>query len=47
VVMICSLLVLASGALAQENNPSGTLRLSEGSVGVGIGLSWGSGGLDL
>ena len=43
VVMICSLLVLASGALAQENKPSGTLRLSEGSVGVGIGFSWGSG----
>ena len=43
VVMIGSLLVLASWALAQEKKPSGTLKLSEGSVGVGIGFSWGSG----
>ena len=43
VVMLCSVLVLARGALAQENKPSGTLRLSEGSVAVGIGFSWGSG----
>jgi hypothetical protein len=47
VVMIGSLLVLASWALTQEKKPSGTLRLSEGSVGVGIGFSWGGGGLDL
>jgi len=43
VVMIGSLLVLASWALAQEKKPSGTLKLSEGSVAVGIGFSWGSG----
>ena len=43
VVMIGSLLVLASWALAQEKKPSGTLKLSEGSVGVGIGFSWGGG----
>jgi hypothetical protein len=43
VVMIGSLLVLASWALTQEKKPSGTLRLSEGSVGVGIGFSWGGG----
>jgi hypothetical protein len=41
--MIGSLLVLASWALTQEKKPSGTLRLSEGSVGVGIGFSWGGG----
>jgi hypothetical protein len=27
----------------QEKKPSGTLKLSEGSVAVGIGFSWGSG----
>ena len=43
VVMIGSLLVLASWVLAQEKKPSGTLKLSEGSVAVGIGFSWGSG----
>ena len=43
VVTIGSLLVLASVVLAQEKKPSGTLRLSEGSVAVGIGFSWGSG----
>jgi hypothetical protein len=43
VVMIGSLLVLASWALAQEKKPSGTLKLSEGSVAIGIGFSWGSG----
>jgi hypothetical protein len=42
-VMIGSLLVLASWVLAQEKKPSGTLRLSEGSVAAGIGFSWGSG----
>ena len=41
--MIGSLLVLASWALAQEKKPSGTLKLSEGSVAVGIGFSSGSG----
>src|SRR5262245_28864614 len=45
VVTIGSVLVLASWVLAQENRPSGTLRLSEGSVAVGIGFSWGSGAL--
>ena len=43
VVTIGSLLVLASWVLAQEKKPSGTLRLSEGSVAVGVGFSWGSG----
>jgi hypothetical protein len=43
VVMIGSLLVLVSWALAQEKKTSGTLKLSEGSVGVGIGFSWGHG----
>jgi hypothetical protein len=35
--------VLASWVLAQEKKPSGSLRLSEGSVAVGVGFSWGSG----
>ena len=43
VVTIGSVLVLASWVLAQEKKPSGTLRLSEGSVAAGIGFSWGSG----
>ena len=43
VVMLGSLLVLASGVLAQEKKLSGTLKLSEGSVAVGVGLSWGGG----
>jgi hypothetical protein len=43
VATIGSLLVLISWVLAQEKRPSGTLRLSEGSVAVGIGFSWGHG----
>ena len=43
VVMLGSLLVLASGVLAQEKKLSGTLKLSEGSVAVGVGFRWGGG----
>lgn len=42
-VMIGSLLVLVSLGLAQEPRPSGTMTLSERSVALGIGYSWGSG----
>src|SRR5512145_589738 len=38
-----SLLLLVSLALAQEPKPSGTLTLSERSVALGVGYSWGSG----
>src|SRR5262245_16673536 len=37
--------LLAGLALAQAKKPDGTLTLTEGSVGVGIGFSWGKGTL--
>jgi hypothetical protein len=41
-----SLVALLAGlALAQAKKPDATLTLSEGSVGVGIGFSWGKGTL--
>lgn len=42
-ITIGSLLLLVSLALTQEPKPSGTLTLSERSVALGVGYSWGSG----
>lgn len=42
-VIIGSLLLLMSLVLAQTPTPSGTLKLSERSVALGVGYSWGSG----
>jgi len=42
-MVIGSLIVLAHLTLAQEKQPDATLRLSTGSVAVGIGFTWGSG----
>ena len=45
-VLVGSLLVLLVGlAAAQAKKPDATLTLSEGSVAVGIGFSWGKGTL--
>ncbi len=45
-VMVGSLIGLLAGlALAQAKKPDATLALSEGSVGIGIGFSWGKGTL--
>ena len=43
VMVIGSLMVLAHLTLAQEKKPDATLKLSTGSVAVGIGYTWGSG----
>lgn len=46
VVTVGSLVSLLAGlALAQAKKPDATLALSEGSVGIGIGFSWGKGTL--
>jgi len=42
-MMIGSLFVLVSLVLAQAPIPSGTITLSERSVALGVGYSWGSG----
>jgi len=42
-MVIGSLILLAHLTLAQEKKPDATLRLSTGSVAVGIGFTWGSG----
>ena len=39
--------VLSSSAFAEDKKPSGMLKLTEGSVAVGIGWSWGHGSPDL
>jgi hypothetical protein len=45
-ILVGSLFALLAGlALAQAKKPDATLTLSEGSVGVGIGFSWGKGTL--
>jgi len=45
-VAVGSLVALLTGlALAQAKKPDATLSLSEGTVGVGIGFSWGKGSL--
>jgi len=45
-VAVGSFVVLLTGlALAQAKKPDATLSLSEGTVGVGIGFSWGKGSL--
>ena len=45
-VLVGSVLVLLAGlAAAQAKKPDATLTLSEGSVAVGIGFSWGKGTL--
>ena len=48
VVAICGVLFMASNTQAQDKpkeKPDATIRLSAGSVAVGIGYSWGSGEL--
>jgi len=46
-VAVGSLVSLLAGlSLAQAKKPDATLTLSEGSVGVGIGFSWGKGTLN-
>jgi hypothetical protein len=47
IVSLCfvSALLTTSVALTQEKQPDGTVQLKEGSVGVGLGYSWGSGSL--
>lgn len=44
-MVIGSLIVLAHLTLAQEKMPDATLRLSTGSVALGIGYTWGGGTL--
>jgi hypothetical protein len=43
--MVAVFALFASVALSQDKAPSGTVRLSEGSVAAGIGYTWGSGTL--
>lgn len=43
VIAMGSLVLLAHLTLAQEKQPDATVRLSTGSVAVGIGFTWGSG----
>ena len=46
VAMIGSVVMMVAGlALAQAKKPDASLTLTEGSVGVGIGFSWGKGTL--
>lgn len=45
VVMLTLFFCLSGQAVAQDQKPDATLKLSQGQVGVGIGFSWGSGTL--
>lgn len=46
IALVCALALSAASAHAEEKKtPDATFELSEGSVGVGIGYSWGSGTL--
>jgi len=45
VVVAALVAVLASPALAEDKKPDGMLKLTEGSVAVGLGWSWGKGTL--
>jgi len=42
-IAIGSLVVVVGLALAQEKQPDATLRLTTGSVALGIGYTWGNG----
>jgi hypothetical protein len=44
-VVVALVVALSSSALAEDKKPSGRLKLSEGSVAVGLGWSWGHGTL--
>jgi hypothetical protein len=44
-VVAVLVVVLSGSALAEDKKPNGTLKLTEGSVAVGIGWSWGHGTL--
>jgi hypothetical protein len=45
IVVAALVAVLASPAFAEDKKPSGLLKLTEGSVAVGLGWSWGHGTL--
>ena len=44
-VVVALVVALSNSALAEDKKPSGRLKLSEGSVAVGLGWSWGHGTL--
>ena len=44
-VVLVSLVALAAGFALAEDTPDGTVKLTEGSVALGIGWSWGKGEL--
>lgn len=44
-IVLAAVVALVGPALAEDKEPDATLKLSEGSVAVGIGWSWGKGEL--